>query len=85
MVMGVSPDEKGGGEETSRLARTCKEELQFSRSFSARQALLGVGSERHVVLQLVPGGVTFGGARKNGHYDRGAAGQRGSLGVVGRM
>ena len=64
----------GGGDVSFGVARTCKEELQFSRTFSARRALLGVGVERHVVLQLVPGGVTFGGASKNGHYDRGAAG-----------
>jgi hypothetical protein len=58
------------------LTRTCKEEpLQFSRSFAAWRALLGgVGSERHVALELLPGGVTFGGASENGHYGYGRGG-----------
>ena len=82
MGMDVSSDKEG---ETSRLTRTCKEKLQFPRSFFVlvRRAPLGVGSERHVALELMPGGITFGGSSENGHYDPGGGG--GSLRVARRM
>ena len=74
----VSSDKEGG---TSRLTRTCKEEPQFPRSFFvlAWRAPLGVGSQCHVALELMPGGITFGGASENGHYGSGAEGLTQSL------